>query len=62
MIDYPHESARLEEIAINYRYQIDGIIFFASDEVGALVPRELIESFAERFFELRCIRCGPIAP
>ena len=50
MTDYPVESARLEEIAIRYRDRIDGIVFFANDEVGALVPRELIGSFAERFF------------
>ena len=50
MIDYPVESGRLEEIAIEYRYQIDGIVFFANDEVGAVVPQELIGSFAERFF------------
>lgn len=50
MIDYPVESSRLEKIAIRYRHQIDGIVFFAHDEVGALVPQELIVSFAERFF------------
>lgn len=50
MSDYAGESARLEEIAIEYRHDIDGIMFFASDELGALVPRKLVESFAARFF------------
>jgi hypothetical protein len=62
MIDFPDESARLEKIAIDYRHQIDGIVFFANDELGAPVPRELIESFAERFFGPRCVRCGPTGP
>jgi hypothetical protein len=55
MTEYAAESARLEKIAIDYRHQIDGIVFFANDELGAPVPRELIESFAERFF-------GPLLP
>jgi hypothetical protein len=50
MTDYPDESASLEEIAIRFRYKVDGIMFFANDEVGGLVPRKLIESFATRFF------------
>lgn len=62
MIDYAVESARLEEIAIDYRHRIDGIVFFANDEVGALVPRALIESFAGRFFEDQCTGCGPVGP
>jgi hypothetical protein len=50
MTAFPEESARLEDIAIEYRYDIDGIMFFANDEVGALVPRKLVDSFAARFF------------
>lgn len=50
MTSYPDESARLEQIAIAYRSQIDGIVFFANDEMGSLVPRPLVESFARRFF------------
>ena len=50
MTAFPEESARLEDIAIEYRYDIDGIVFFANDEVGALVPRKLVASFATRFF------------
>jgi hypothetical protein len=50
MNDFPEESAHLESIAIQYRYDIDGIVFFANDDRGAPVPRALIESFAERFF------------
>jgi len=50
MKDYPVESAKLEDIAVDYRYQIDGIMFFANDETGALVPRTLVDVFALRFF------------
>jgi hypothetical protein len=50
MIDFPEESGRLEDIAIQYRNEIDGLIFFANDEVGRLVPRIYIESFVDRFF------------
>ena len=50
MTAFPEESRRLEDIAIWYRYHIDGIMFFANDEVGALVPRKLVDSFAARFF------------
>ena len=50
MTDYPDCSRRLEQTAIDHRYEIDGVMFFASDDKGTLVPRTLIESFAERFF------------
>src|SRR5687768_10204026 len=50
MIDFPEESARLEEIAVEYRFAIDGIMLFGNDEVGALIPRAVVESFADRFF------------
>jgi hypothetical protein len=50
MTDYPDESAELEQIAIDHRYDIDGIMFFANDEVGGLVPRRLVDAFASRFF------------
>jgi hypothetical protein len=50
MTSYPAESAQLETIAVDHRYQIDGLVFFANDEIGQLVPRALVESFAERFF------------
>lgn len=50
MTEYPEESVRLEQIAIRYRDRIDGIVFFANDDDGTLVPRPLIESFATRFF------------
>ncbi|MCY7379007.1 MAG: hypothetical protein LH467_06670 [Gemmatimonadaceae bacterium] len=53
MTDYPEESARLEQIAIKYRDRIDGIVFFANDDDGTLVPRQSIESFAMRFFGVR---------
>ncbi len=51
MIDYPACSSRLEQTAIDHRYEIDGVMFFASDAMGQLVPRTLVESFAERFFD-----------
>jgi hypothetical protein len=50
MTDYAGCSSQLEQTAIDYRYQIDGIMFFANDEKGAFVPRRLVDSFAERFF------------
>ena len=50
LTDYPACSSRLEQTAIDHRYEIDGVMFFASDAVGNLVPRTLVESFAERFF------------
>lgn len=50
MTAFPVESATLENIAVDYRYQIDGIMFFANDETGALVPRSLVDAFALRFF------------
>jgi hypothetical protein len=53
MTDYPGCSAQLETTAVENRYDIDGVMFFANDEVGGMVPRKLIESFAERFFGRR---------
>jgi len=53
MTDYPDEAARLEQIAIEYRDQIDGVVFFANDEFGVPVPREIVQSFADRFFAPR---------
>ena len=50
MSAYPVESARLEVIAIGFRDRIDGIVFFANDRNGAPVPRNVIESFANRFY------------
>lgn len=50
MTDYQGCSTQLEETAIRYRSEIDGIMFFANDEVGALIPRTFVEPFAERFF------------
>jgi hypothetical protein len=45
------ESANLEQLAIRYRYDIDGLVFFAHDSEGGFVPRAVIESFANRFFD-----------
>jgi hypothetical protein len=50
MTEYPDESERLETIAVEHRFEVDGIMLFANDEVGRLVPQQLIESFATRFF------------
>ena len=30
--------------------RIDGLVFFANDDDGSLVPRDRIERFAARFF------------
>lgn len=43
-------SIRLEDTAFDYRYEIDGIMFFANDAQGELVPRSSIDPFATRFF------------
>ena len=51
MTAFPERSRRLEEIAVTYRHYIDGIVFFANDGMGELVPRERIESFAQRYFD-----------
>jgi len=50
MTTFPDESARLEDIALVSRDRIDGVVFFANDRNGALVPRRVIASFAERFY------------
>lgn len=50
MTDYAGCSRQLEITAVDHRYEIDGVMFFANDAVGALVPRNLVEAFAERFF------------
>lgn len=47
---FDEESRTLEAIAILYRYDIDGFVFFANDEQGQLVPARIISSFAQRFF------------
>jgi hypothetical protein len=51
MTDFPEESSRLEAIAVEHRFEVDGVMFFANDEVGGLVPVRLIDSFAARFFD-----------
>jgi hypothetical protein len=50
MTAFPEESKRLEDIAVQYRDRIGGLVFFANDEVGGLVPAQLIASFAARFY------------
>lgn len=50
MTAFPEESATLEQIAIQQRDRIDGLVFFANDDRGALVPRQRIEAFAARFW------------
>jgi hypothetical protein len=50
MTDYAGCSAQLEITAVDHRYDIDGVMFFANDADGALVPRKLVEAFAARFF------------
>lgn len=48
--EFPDESANLEKVAIDQKDRIDGVVMFANDNEGILVPRHLIESFATRFF------------
>ncbi len=50
MNDYPGCSQDLESFAFTHRKQIDGIMFFAHDETGRLVPKPKIETFAAHFF------------
>jgi len=50
MHDYWWCSQELEQTAIDYRSEIDGIMFFANDSKGELVPRDVIDSFALRFW------------
>lgn len=50
MHDYPWCSTELEQTAVDYRTEIDGIMFFANDSWGGLVPRKIIEAFAARFW------------
>ena len=51
MTQYAYCTVQLEQTAIDYRYRIHGIMFFANDSKGAFVPKNLIDSFAKRFFE-----------
>lgn len=50
MTDFPEETASLEVIALQHRFVVDGLVFFANDHHGQLVPRDRIDSFAERYF------------
>jgi hypothetical protein len=50
MTSFPDESRTLELVAISYRDRIGGLVFFANDEKGNLVPSARIASFAERFY------------
>ncbi|HEX6575879.1 MAG TPA: hypothetical protein VF042_12995 [Gemmatimonadaceae bacterium] len=50
MHDYWWCTDGLEQTAVDYRSEIDGIMFFANDSQGALVPKDRIDSFADRFW------------
>lgn len=50
MNDYAGCSTQLEQTAIDFRFDIDGLMFFANDQSGKLIPKKLIDSFAERFY------------
>jgi hypothetical protein len=50
MRDYAGCTTQLEQTAVDFRYEIDGVMFFANDSNGAFVPGKLIDSFAVRFF------------
>ena len=53
MSDHRTCSEKLEKVAIDRRYDIDGVMFFANDRDGKLVPRAIVDSFASRFFGSR---------
>jgi hypothetical protein len=50
MVDFADESNNLEHLAVRYRYDIDGFVFFANDSDGELVPADRVSSFVDRFF------------
>ncbi|HXG71571.1 MAG TPA: hypothetical protein VNJ04_13275 [Gemmatimonadaceae bacterium] len=50
MTQYSGCTDRLEEVAIDRREEIDGVMFFAHDHAGNFVPRQRVESFTSRFF------------
>ena len=50
MTQYAGCTVGLEQTAIDLRYRIHGIMFFANDSKGAFVPKKLIDAFAVRFF------------
>jgi hypothetical protein len=50
MTDYAGCSQQLEQTAIDFRYEIDGLMFFANDDDGSLIPAAMIKSFADRYW------------
>lgn len=50
MTNFVDCSKGLEDYAVVYRDKIDGVMFFANDELGQPVPKSLIDAFAKRFF------------
>jgi hypothetical protein len=50
MIYFTACSKGLEDYAVVYRERIDGVMFFANDETGKLVPKVIVDQFARRFF------------
>jgi hypothetical protein len=50
MTNFSACSKGLEDYAVVYRDRIDGIMFFANDEVGRPVPKIIVDRFAKRFF------------
>jgi hypothetical protein len=50
MTNFSACSKGLEQYAVVYRDRIDGIMFFANDEVGRPVPKTIVDQFAKRFF------------
>jgi hypothetical protein len=53
MTDHRTCSEKLEKVAIERRHDIDGVMFFANDRDGRMVPRAIVDSFASRFFAPR---------
>lgn len=50
MTDFADESDHLEKVAIANFEEIDGLVMFANDEWGELIPAEIVAGFAARFW------------
>ncbi len=46
---YAYESVQLEDTAIHYFDRMDGLVMFANDEQGNLIPAEIIEDFSHDY-------------
>ena len=50
MVDFPIESAQLEDVAVANFARIDGVVMFANDEFGQLIPLANVTTFSNRFW------------